>query len=92
VCEQSERKGRSGSTEVFLRLADCGFDRVQHLLGREPMACLLARYGDIDSPSRSVTQLVQLLAGLSTPSILSASLTDREDLPGDVFAVISSPR
>lgn len=84
--------GPSGPTKVLLRLEESGFDILQHLLGREPITCLLAKYGDIDHPSRLVTQLVQIPAGPSTLPILSLLLTDREDLTEDVFALLSSSR
>lgn len=78
--------------KVFLRLQDDDFDRMLHLLGKQPLTRLLARYGDIDHPSRLVTQLSRALPKLSTLPMFSALLTDREDLAGDVFALISSSR
>jgi digeranylgeranylglycerophospholipid reductase len=77
---------------IFLRLEDDDFDTILHLLGKQPMTRLLARHGDIDHPSRLVTQLVRALPKLSALPMLSALVTDREDLARDVFALISSSR
>jgi hypothetical protein len=82
----------TGTTQVFPRPKEGGFDRFQHLLGREPTTGLLARYGDIYPPSCLVTQPLQILARRSTLPIVSAFRTDREDLTGDVFALLSSSR
>jgi flavin-dependent dehydrogenase len=78
--------------KIFLRLEENDIDRILHLLGREPMKRLLTRYGDIDHPSRVVTQLVQVLPKLSALPMVSALFPGHEDLAGDVFALVNSSR
>jgi hypothetical protein len=78
--------------KVFLRLKDGDFDILLHLLSKQPLARLLARYGDIDHPSQLVAQLVRLLPMLRGLPAVAALLADREELAKDVFALISASR
>ncbi len=78
--------------KIFVKLGDDDFDRLLSLLGKQPIARILARYGDIDHPSRAVTELVRILPGLSALPMLAPLVRDREELLEDVFALVSASR
>jgi digeranylgeranylglycerophospholipid reductase len=78
--------------KIFVGLRDGDFDILLQLLGKQPLARLLTKYGDIDHPSRLVTQVVRLLPMLRGLPAVTALLADRDELARDVFALISASR
>ena len=77
---------------VFVTLGDDDFDRLLHLLSNQPVADILTRYGDIDHPSRLVTQLVRIFPRLRALSPLAAMIGNRDELVRHVFALVHASR
>jgi len=77
---------------IFVSLGDDDFDKLIHLLGKQPIARLMARYGDIDHPSQLVGQLVRILPRLSGIPMVASLIGDREELATDVFTLVRASR
>ncbi len=77
---------------LFVRLGDDDFDKVLHVLRSQTLGDMISSYGDIDHPSRLAMRLVSLLPGLKPLSSLAASLAGRDELVGDVLALLRASR
>lgn len=77
---------------IFVRLDNNDFDGLLRLLSSQTLRRMVARYGDIDHPSRAVSKLVGAFPWLSALWPLAGLISDRDELVRHVFALVCAAR